>query len=67
MVTNTRTNFKALPRFEIVYSYFGFDKKTHWDTSIVRGRNEADAKLTLSKVLGRDPSAIHIYTVKTYA
>lgn len=67
MITNTRTNFKANTRYEIEYSYFGFDKKTHWDISVVRGRDEADAKRTLSAILGRDPSSLHIYSVKAYA
>lgn len=67
MITNTRTNFKANSRYEIVYSYFGFDGRTHWDISNVRGRNEQDAKRTLFGIIGREPDSVHIYTIKAYA
>lgn len=67
MITNTRTNFKANSRFEIVYSYFGFDNKVHYDISNVRGRDEADAKRTLLGILGRDQSSVHVYAIKAYA
>lgn len=53
MITTTRTNFKANPRFTVRYEYLGFDKHRHVEESVVRGKNEEDAIKTLGKIIGR--------------